>query len=86
MLFRSILPIYFASSPRPRHRALVRTPKDADQRITYRDDRRERLVHAQSDLLAKPPNSGHPVAVGIYHINDRFSLEPDRPFLGQSRR
>jgi hypothetical protein len=41
---------------------------------------------AQSDLLAKTPDSGHPDAVGIYHATVRLSLEPDRPYLGHRRR
>jgi hypothetical protein len=43
----------------------------------------ERPEMAQSDLLAKAPH-GHPDVGGIYHVIVRFSLEPDRHFLGQT--
>jgi hypothetical protein len=42
----------------------------------------ECLVLAQSDRLANAPQSGHPDAGRIYHVIVRFSLEPDRHFLG----
>src|SRR5450759_703110 len=46
----------------------------------------DRLLWAQSDLQAKALQSSHPDAGGTYHATVRLSLEPDRHFLGLSRR
>ena len=43
---------------------------------------RQYQLMAQSDRLAKAPQSSLPDVVGIYNVIGRLSLEPDRHFLG----